>query len=160
MSIPEKILTLLETQTSKYKGVPINCFGLPVLKEYKKQSIRNALNKLHSQNYINYNNSLIEITKGGEKYLENKRNKLKSFGSPFKDKQDKNLLVLFDITEERKTERDWLRRHLIKFGYFMIQRSVWVGPSPLPKEFILYIKKIKLEDSIKTFKLAKPYNIK
>lgn len=160
MSIQEKILILLGTQTSKYKGVPINCFGLPIFKEYKKQSVRNALVKLHNQNLINYNDSFITITKEGGEYLKNKHKQLRGFNSPFEDKRDKNLLVLFDVPEERKTERDWLRRHLRKFDYHMIQRSVWVGPSPLPKEFLNYIKEIKLEDSIKTFKLAKPYNTK
>ena len=28
-----------------------------------------------------------------------------------------------------------------KFHYVMIQKSVWRGPSPLPKEFLDYIKK-------------------
>jgi hypothetical protein len=40
----------------------------------------------------------------------------------------------------------------------MIQKSVWVGPSPLPKEFLEYIEKIKIKDGLKIFKLAKGYN--
>ncbi|MCX6717161.1 MAG: hypothetical protein NTU76_00605 [Candidatus Taylorbacteria bacterium] len=40
----------------------------------------------------------------------------------------------------------------------MIQRSVWVGPSPLPKDFIDYVKSIGLRDKLKTFKLAKSYS--
>ncbi len=47
---------------------------------------------------------------------------------------------------------------LKKFGYIMIQKSVWVGPSPLPKEFKDYMKEIKLDKCIKTFKLEKSYN--
>lgn len=39
----------------------------------------------------------------------------------------------------------------------MIQRSVWVGPSPLPEEFLNYLKRIGLEKEFKTFKLAKSY---
>lgn len=158
MSISEKILMLLGTETSRYKGMPINCLGLPIFKKYHPQSIRNALSKLNSQNYISYSGSSIKITSVGEKYLKRKMLFLQTFKSPFDDNQPKNLLVLFDITEDRKSERNWLRRHLRKFGYKMIQRSVWVGPSPLPKEFIAYIKKIKLDDSIKTFKLAKSYS--
>jgi len=66
-------------------------------------------------------------------------------------------LVMFDVPTERKSEREWLRWHLKKFGYIMIQQSVWVGPSPLPKEFNNYIKSIKLDNCIKTFKLERPY---
>src|SRR3989344_2754204 len=47
---------------------------------------------------------------------------------------------------------------LKKFYFSMIQKSVWVGPSLLPKEFLDYIEKIKIKDGLKTFKLAKGYN--
>ena len=80
------------------------------------------------------------------------------FVSPFSKKSPKNLLVMFDIPEVKKAEREWFRFHLRQFGYKMIQKSVWVGPSPLPKDFLDYIKDIKLKECIKTFKLAKPYD--
>jgi len=64
---------------------------------------------------------------------------------------------MFDISESKKAEREWFRWNLKKFNFIMIQKSVWVGPSPLPKEFLNYIKKIGLKESIRTFKLAKPY---
>ena len=64
---------------------------------------------------------------------------------------------MFDVPVEKKAERDWFRWHLKKFGYIMVQHSVWVGPSPLPKEFKEYLEEIKLNKCIKTFKLAKPY---
>jgi hypothetical protein len=50
--------------------------------------------------------------------------------------------------------------HQIIFDYIMIQKSVWVGPSPLPKEFVEYVKSINLQDSIKTFKLENSYKNK
>jgi DNA-binding transcriptional regulator PaaX len=64
---------------------------------------------------------------------------------------------MYDIPHEKKKERDWFRRHLKKFNYIMIQKSVWVGPSPLPKDFLDYVKSIGLLSQLKTFKLAKPY---
>lgn len=65
---------------------------------------------------------------------------------------------MFDIPEEKKAEREWFRFHLKRFGFEMIQRSVWVGPAPLPKEFLVYLEEIDLKSCIKTFKLAKPIN--
>ena len=156
MSIEEKILEMLNTQTGRYKGVPLNCFLLPVFNPYHKQSVRNTFSKLNKGKFILKQNSRYLITDSGIKRLHRKKT-LKCFDSPLRDSKNKNLLVLFDIPEERKTEREWFRKHLRKFGYIMIQRSVWVGPSPLPKEFVEYISKIKLKDSIKTFKLAKSY---
>jgi len=81
-----------------------------------------------------------------------------AFVSPFERNAPKNLIVMYDIPHNLKKERDWFRRQLIKFGYVMIQKSVWVGPSPLPRDFLDYLKDIKIKNDFKTFKLAKPYN--
>ncbi len=117
-----------------YKGVCVNAFGLPVWKDDKKDR---------------------------RKYTNRKRNFYGlSFASPFKKDSVRNLIVMYDIIDIKKKERDWLRRHLIKFGYLMIQRSVWVGPSPLPKDFVDYVKKLGLRAHIKKFRLAKPYTPK
>ena len=67
---------------------------------------------------------------------------------------------MFDVSEECRHYRNWLRDQLKEFGYVMVQQSVWAGPSPLPKEFKDYINKLKLQKSIRTFKLAKAINIK
>jgi len=83
-----------------------------------------------------------------------------TFYSPFKKDSTKNLIVMYDIPHNQKKERDWFRRHLVKFGYIMIQKSIWVGPSPLPKNFLDYLKEIKIGDNFKTFKLAKSYTEK
>ncbi len=80
-----------------------------------------------------------------------------SFLSDFEKDAPKNLLLIYDIPEARKRERDWFRRQLKNFDFMMIQRSVWVGPSPLPKDFLEYLKRIGLRDQFKTFKLAKSY---
>jgi CRISPR-associated endonuclease Cas2 len=114
-----------------YKGMEIGAFGLPILIEKKKD---NSKRKNRKRDY--YNNT---------------------FCSPFKSLSPKNLIVMYDIPSEHKKERDWLRRHLVKFNYIMIQKSVWVGPSPLPKDFLDYLKEIKIENNLKTFKLANPY---
>lgn len=119
-------------KTFYYKGIKVNAFGIPVSGGLKK---------------------------GKGKASDTKRNPYHiSFSSSFKEDASKNLIVMYDIPHSLKKERDWFRRHLIKFGYVMIQKSVWVGPSPLPKEFIEYLREIKIKDKFKTFKLAKSYD--
>jgi len=86
-----------------------------------------------------------------------KRRYLHSFVSNFKKDAPKNLLLIYDIPEGKKKERDWFRRQLKNFDFIMIQRSVWVGPSPLPEDFLTYLKRIDLRKEFKTFKLAKSY---
>lgn len=116
--------------TLRYKGMRVNAFGLPV--GFKKEQSK----KFHRKRCLYH----------------------VSFASSFKKDDPKNLIVMYDIPHEMKKERDWFRRHLIKFGFIMIQKSVWVGPSPLPKNFLDYLKEIKIRDNFKTFKLAKSYN--
>ena len=112
-----------------YKGVPVNSFGFPKLN-------------------------------GHADILKPKRNKRifhNTFSSDVPKDAPKNLIVMYDIPHEKKKERDWFRRHLKKFNYVMIQKSVWVGPSPLPQDFLVYVASIGLIDQLKTFTLAKPY---
>jgi CRISPR-associated endonuclease Cas2 len=117
-----------------YKGMRVNAFGLPVFDSSRKDKNKKFSKKVRIR-------SLYHV----------------SFTSSFKKDAPKNLLLIYDIPESRKKERDWFRRQLVKFEYIMIQKSVWVGPSPLPKDFLDYLKEIKISDNFKTFKLAKSY---
>jgi len=114
-----------------YKGVKTNSFGIPI--------------------FLLGGNKRIKIEGRKKKFYNT------SFISPFKKDSPKNLIVMYDIPSSKRKERNWFRRHLIKFGYIMVQKSVWVGPSPLPKEFIKYVKEIGLKKELKTFRLSKSY---
>ncbi len=113
-----------------YKGMRVNTLGLPILK-----GNRTRIKKENRKRNFYHT----------------------AFSSPFKKDSPKNLILMYDVIEEKKKERDWFRRQLKNFGYTMIQRSVWVGPSPLSKEFLDYVKLIGLKDHLKIFKLAKAY---
>ncbi len=154
MNLVEKILTELLNTSLNYKGVQVNLFGVPV----SKNSLKSTMYRLNKNGLIEKVNNEWQITPTGKKYLKKKQGSLKQFNSIFKKEDPKNLIVMFDIPETKKAEREWFRWHLKKFHYIMIQKSVWVGPSPLPKEFDNYIKKIDLKDKVKTFKLAKGYS--
>jgi DNA-binding transcriptional regulator PaaX len=108
--------------------------------------------------------SLPKISGKKIKRLKTKNRKrnfyLQSFSREVKKNESKNLLIIYDIPEALKKERDWFRRQLKNFGFIMIQKSVWVGPSPLPKDFLEYVEKIGLKKDFKTFKLAKSYKEK
>jgi DNA-binding transcriptional regulator PaaX len=159
MSIREEILEVLNTTKFYYKGIPMNAFFLPVFNNKKKQSIRNGFSRLYTEGFINKKNGNFVINKNGKEFLEKKKHRQFKFFETIENTAPKNLLLLYDIPENKKSERDWFRKTLIRFSFVMIQRSVWVGPSPLPKEFLDYIKSIGLKDSIKTFKLEKGYGV-
>lgn len=155
MSIKNDILEILNTPQFYYKGIAMNALFLPVFENNKKQSVRNQFNKLYNDGYLDRKNNHFFINKTGKEFLI-KTKKFKNF-EPIENSNPKDLLILYDITEDKIKERNWFRHTLIKFSFIMIQRSVWVGPSPLPKEFLDYVKSIGLKDSIKTFKLARGY---
>ena len=113
-----------------YKGIEVNSFGIPKFVLPKKQPESKWTKRIFNE----------------------------TFSSDLNEHSPKNLIVIYDIPEPKKKERDWFRRHLKKFNYVMIQRSVWVGPSPLPKDFLKYVKSIGLENQLKTFKLAREYS--
>ena len=152
-----EILEELWNTELSYKGVKVNIFGIPRFKKYSNKSIRGTIDRLKRKGMIEKELAGIVLSKYGKEYVNKKFDSLKQFIKPENISKDKNLLVMFDVPVEKKGEREWLRLHLKKFGYIMIQHSVWVGPFPLPKEFKDYVKKIKLDKCIKTFKLAKPY---
>lgn len=117
-----------------YKGVKVNSLGIPIFSRGRKSRSKNTNRKKKFYNV--------------------------SFSSPFENNSPRNLIVMYDIPNLKKKERDWFRRHLVKFDYIMIQKSVWVGPSPLPKKFLEYLKEIEIKENFKTFKLAKSYTTK
>lgn len=158
MSIVSEILEELWNTELNYKGVRVNLFGIPHFTKYPKKTIQKTLIRLKNKNIIEKELSGIVLSKYGKEYVKKKYNSLKKFDNPGNLSKDRTLLVMFDIPTEKKAHREWLRWHLKKFNYIMVQKSAWVGPSPLPKEFKDYIKEIKLEKCIKTFKLENPYN--
>ncbi len=160
MALEEIICEWLLKPRRKYKGMYVNILGLPAFSKYSEGTVRNSLTALKNKKYIFINNNHYQITKEGKKYFESKKKFLRGFKSPFSSASPKSLMVIYDIPEDQKTLRDWFRKQLRVFNYKMIQRSVWVGPTPLPKEFLLYVENIGLKDKFKTFKLAKPYTFK
>ncbi|MEI6280793.1 MAG: hypothetical protein WCP17_02215 [bacterium] len=157
MSIIFDILEELSHTTLRYKGVRVNLLGIPKLSSYKYGSLKSGISQLKKKQYILKNNFGWVLTLEGKKYLKRKYNSLMQFDSPFFKNDPKNLLIMFDIPQTKKAEREWLRWHLKKFNYIMIQKSVWRGPSPLPKEFLIYIKKIGLRENLKMLKISKTY---
>jgi len=160
MSLIYEILKELNSASFNYKGVKVNFFGLPKFKNYSQNSLSGTLSYIHKIGLVENIDNGLRVTSKGQEYIKRKIDSLKQFNFSFNKNASKNLIVMFDIPETKKAEREWLRWHLKKFNYSMIQKSVWVGPSPLPKEFLDYIEIIKIKDGFKTFKLAKEYNFK
>ena len=157
MNLVYEILKEINSTTLNYKGCSVNLLGIPKFKNFSQNSVSGTFSRLKKDGFIENIDDSFKLTLKGQKYIKRKIDSLKQFNFKFNENAPKNLIVMFDILETKKAEREWLRWHLKKFNYSMIQKSVWVGPSPLPKEFLDYIKEIEIKDGFKTFKLAKGY---
>lgn len=144
----------------RHAGVRLGFLGLPDFKYYKYQTLANRCSILKNMGYIKEVNGIYFITYKGEEFLNKKsRFILKKFKSNKTDKDPKDLLILYDIPQNQTSIRNWFRRELQSYYFVMVQRSVWVGPSPLPKDFLQYVKEMKISENFKTFKLEKGLNI-
>lgn len=163
MSAEIEVLKYLSKKKTmlRYGGMRVNLFGLPDFQYYKYQTLANRLTILRKKDFIKMMPSGDYVITGkGRTFLEKQKNILKSFETEKDENTPKDLLIVYDIPENKKKERDWFRRHLKKFHFRMIQKSVWVGPSPLPQEFLNYLNEIKLGDDFKKFKLSRGYDKK
>jgi DNA-binding transcriptional regulator PaaX len=160
MGLIYEILQELNRGSFNYKGVKVGLLGLPKFKSYSQNTFSGSLDYMRKKGLLEYSNDQINITHKGREYVKRKYDSLRQFNFQFDKDTPRNLIVMFDIPETKKAEREWLRWHLKKFNYLMIQKSVWVGPSPLPKEFLEYLESIGIKDGFKTFKLAKGYVFK
>jgi len=118
----------------KYKGVTVNSLGVPIFLSRKKKKVgesKQSLRKYSDYKHFNYNFAL---------------------AAP------KDLIIICNFPFSRRSERDWFRYQLKGFNFTNIQKSVWVGPSPLPKDFLDYMKSIGLLNKLKMLKLVKPYS--
>jgi len=68
-------------------------------------------------------------------------------------------VVIFDIPENARQKRAWLRAALRSLEFEMIQKSVWVGNTRLPADFLNDLSKLKLVDCVHIFSINKPGSI-
>lgn len=124
------------------------CFGKRI-EFYRRQSLTNAVRRLLK-------------TKKIKKVAENGRVKIQitpmglaalgmSFNlNKFSDKPwDRTWrLVIFDVEEKSKRDRDSLRWKLKELGFAMLQESVWISPLPLEKELREYFVSQKIRGEV------------
>ena len=69
-------------------------------------------------------------------------------------------IVTFDIPEQERWKRDWLRQALITLEFKMLQKSVWIGNKKLPEKFLKDLNNLNIIDFVHIFKVNKAGTIK
>ena len=102
--------------------------------------------------------SLLNITsKGLAKLKVLKRQKKFLFPAPIyeKEKGDQVIIVIFDIPESEKSKRNWLRSVLKNLNFEMVQKSVWIGKTKIPKLFLEDLGTLKIIEFVEIFEVSK-----
>lgn len=106
-------------------------------KHGKKQSFRNAISRLEKRGLIigerKNGKAAYILSDKGEKLA--KRIKLKLELAKSKRWDGKWRILIFDIPEKVRGKRDFFRKELRNFGFYRLQKSVWVYPYQLPQDF-------------------------
>lgn len=108
-----------------------NLYGF-VPKAYKREnlySVANALKK--SGDIVSSKPGSFHLTKEGTEQLFNASPPLRYLHKPWDGKW---RVVGFDIEEKNRMFRDALRRFLIRFGFGMLQKSLYVSPLPFEED--------------------------
>ncbi len=151
-SISDFLIAFLSSGRSSYQFHKI--LRERALKKYHSKSVRVTLSRLKSKGYINNSDKGWSVTTKGLVLAQQKRRRINYLPSPFnKESKNKNIIV-FDIPEKERPKRDWLRKQIKIYNYIMIQQSVWVGPGPLPKEFLQALNDLHIREKIKILSIS------
>jgi len=164
MSLTDDLLIILTAYSGGYRLMRKRLRGIEISRpkridyqKLKEQTLRTTFSRLKKQGLAENRNGIWAITEKGRNFL---KNKIPHFGHLKTENKKKEMVVVFDIPEIRKKQRNWLRAELAALGFTMLQKSVWLGPAPLPKEFIKYLSDTNLLPYLKFFKAAEEDIIK
>ncbi|KKP33121.1 MAG: CRISPR-associated endonuclease Cas2 [Candidatus Staskawiczbacteria bacterium RIFOXYB2_FULL_32_9] len=124
--------------------------GFKQLKKYPDKKVRSAFYNLKKQGLIDFENkkgqiffSLTDVGKKKASWM-----KIDNLEIEKPKKWDKKWrMVMFDIAQAKRQEREALRGKLKQLGFFLFQKSVWVIPYKCDKEIEMLKKFFGLKDS-------------
>ncbi len=123
-------------------------------KNLNKERLSHSLSQLQRYGLVQRTGSKKKstwgITKFGQQLIKDAR------ATKIKPKEDGVLrIIMFDIPEKYAVKRRWLRRELLYLNYKILQKSVWIGKTPVPKEFLKNINILNLQKNINIFIVSK-----
>ena len=128
---------------------------------------KNFISYLKHEGFIigrsKFGDDLLALTRKGRSKLSHLRKLIGLKPLPTKKyKRIKNnalMIVVFDIPESRRKERDWLRDVLRNLGFTMLQKSVWLGKIKIPEQLIDDLRRLYLQNAVEIFKITKQGNL-
>lgn len=144
MSFIMELLELIETVGGLMPGTKghyrsISSIRMPTFyKSLGRLEKRNLIKKKRNR----YNQVAFVITEEGKGFLHKPKN-LTPRGDGY------STIVAFDIPETYRKQRDTLRRYLLRNGYTLIQKSLFISRHKIHKELVTLLKDLKLSSFVK-----------
>lgn len=124
-------------------------FGLDKYPKVKPQTLRAILSRLQKQGLVTRlgerNKSCWKLTEEGKKLFED----AEVYKVPKSDGVAR--LIIYDVPERERKKRDIMREHLMACNFKQLQKSVWIGYNPLPKDFIDFLDNLEMKQKVHIF---------
>lgn len=122
----------------------------------KEKEIRQTLARLKKYGLVQESEGEFVFTAKSKKIVK----KLISYKKVLKEKWDgKYRVVIFDIPENLRHHRNWLRGELYFLGYTKLQQSVFISKYSLTEELIKEIKERDIEKGVNYLLVEHVYNL-
>ncbi len=115
------------------------------LKDLKENSARTILWRLEKRGLVKKKERKYELTARGLNIVKIFR----EGKQPEEIWDGKWRIVMFDIPEKKRENRNWLRWQLLSFDYKQLQKSVFIGKQPLEEDFYEEILLRKLDQCVR-----------
>ena len=145
-TIADEIISHLLCGKSMYRQKKILWERVRNRKKLSKQSFNQNIYRLSKRGYIESKNDGYVLSALGKRIYKNPHSFIY-----VKPKKDKKVLVIFDVPENKRKTRRWLRDQLKWWNFKMVQKSVWLGDGPLPVDFKKRLKDLGIDKSVLIF---------
>lgn len=151
-SLKENGKLFLRELPSCYPGFKLmkEVFGVDSYPKFKEETIKTNFYRLRKQGLIvkDSKQKFYCLTDRGKEFISYIKDRYLILKKPW---DGKLRIVIFDIPEDKKGWRDWIRQELILLQFQQLQKSVYIGKYPLPESFYKEIEKANLNKYIFIF---------
>lgn len=114
--------------------------------EMKKSVYRQNIYRLKNKGYLIQDKNNLSLSLKGISYYNNPYRHIKD-----KIEKKNKIIFIFDIPENKRKVREWIRNQIKFWDFEMIQKSVWVGYGPFPKDFSNRLKILEVDKCVRIF---------
>lgn len=123
-------------------------------KGFKKNTVEVNIARLKREGLIEEvkDKKIYYLTQKGEEMVAFIKDRYSILEKPW---DGKIRLVVFDISENKRSQREWFRQELLLMQYKLLQKSVYVGKYPIPDDLYQELTKNGIFESVHIFTLEK-----